>query len=88
MVVRKDIILVICDKISKRTHFITITKGISVEELARLFQDNVWKLYGLLDIKQKTTVCSKIDKEIKQNVGNWDKTVNSLSSTNCQVYKQ
>ena len=29
------------------THFIAITEGISVEGLAKLFQDNVWKLHGL-----------------------------------------
>jgi len=34
---RKDIILVVCDKLSKMAYFVTMTEGISVEELARLF---------------------------------------------------
>ena len=28
-------------------HFVEITKGTSAEKLARLFRDNIWKLYGL-----------------------------------------
>jgi len=28
-------------------HFIPTTEKILAEELARLFRDNVWKLYGL-----------------------------------------
>ena len=30
-------------------HFIMTIKGILVEELARLFRENMWKLHGLLD---------------------------------------
>ena len=29
------------------THFLATTKGTLAEGLARLFRDNVWKLYGL-----------------------------------------
>jgi len=29
------------------THFVAITKETLMEELARLFKDNIWKLYGL-----------------------------------------
>jgi len=43
----KDVILVVCDRLSKITHFVTTTKKISAEELARLFKDNVWKLHRL-----------------------------------------
>ena len=31
------------------THFVAMTEGTSVEGLARLFRDNVWKLHGLLE---------------------------------------
>ena len=31
------------------THFVAITEGTSVEGLARLFQNNVWKLHRLLE---------------------------------------
>ena len=47
VVAGKDAILVVCDRLSKMTHFVATTEGTLVEELARLFWDNVWKLYGL-----------------------------------------
>jgi len=31
------------------THFVTATKGMLAEGLARLFRDNVWKLHWLLE---------------------------------------
>jgi len=49
LVVGKDAILVVCDRLSKMTHFIATIEEISVEELVRLFRDNVWKLHGLLE---------------------------------------
>jgi len=42
-----DSILVVCDRFSKMSHFVATTEKITVEELARLFRDNVWKLHGL-----------------------------------------
>jgi len=47
VVAGKDAILVVCDRLSKMTHFVATTKGTSVEGLARLFRDNIWKLHGL-----------------------------------------
>jgi len=47
VVAGKDAILVICDRLSKMTHFVATTEGTSAEGLARLFKDNVWKLHGL-----------------------------------------
>ena len=41
VVAGKDMILVVCDQLSKMTHFVATTEGTSAEELARLFQDNV-----------------------------------------------
>ena len=49
VVARKDVILVVCDMLSKITYFVTTTKGMLVEGLARLFRDNVWKLHELLE---------------------------------------
>jgi len=48
VVAGKDVVLVVCDRLSKITHFVATTEGTSVEGLARLFRDNIWKLYGLL----------------------------------------
>jgi len=47
VVAGKDAILVVCDRLSKMTHFVATTEGTSAKELARLFRDNVWKLHGL-----------------------------------------
>ena len=47
VVAGKDTILVMCDQLSKMTHFVATMEGTSVEDLARLFQDNVWKLHRL-----------------------------------------
>ena len=45
----KDTILVVCNKLFKITYFIAKTEEILVERLARLFRDDVWKLYRLLE---------------------------------------
>ena len=44
-----DSILVVCNRFLKISHFIVMTEIIIVEELARLFKDNIWKLHGLLE---------------------------------------
>jgi len=41
LVAEKDTILVVCDRLSKMTHFVTTTEEISAEGLAKLFRDNV-----------------------------------------------
>jgi len=48
VVAGKNAILVVCDRLSKMTHFVATTEETLAEELARLFRNNVWKLYGLL----------------------------------------
>ena len=47
LVTGKDAILVVCDRLSKMAHFMATTEGTSVEGLARLFRDNMWKLHEL-----------------------------------------
>jgi len=47
LVAGKNVILVVCDRLSKMAHFVVMTEGTSVEGLARLFRYNVWKLHGL-----------------------------------------
>ena len=41
VVAEKDAILVVCNRLSKMTHFVTITEGMLVERLVRLFKDNI-----------------------------------------------
>ena len=47
IVAGKDMILVVCNRLTKITHFVTTIKEILVEGLVRLFRNNIWKLYGL-----------------------------------------
>ena len=47
VVAGKDAVLVVCNQLSKMTHFVATMEGTLAEGLARLFRDNVWKLHGL-----------------------------------------
>jgi len=42
-----DSILVVCNRFSKMSYFVAMTEKTTVEGLAKLFKDNVWKLHGL-----------------------------------------
>jgi len=48
LVAEKDAILVVCNMLSKIIHFVATTEEMLAKGLARLFRDNIWKLYGLL----------------------------------------
>ena len=47
LVAGKNTILVVYDKLSKIAHFVATIEETTTEGLARLFRDNMWKLYGL-----------------------------------------
>ena len=47
LVARKDVILVVCNWLSKMTYFVVTIERISAEELVWLFRDNVQKLHEL-----------------------------------------
>ena len=47
VVAGKDVILVVCDRLSKIAHFVAIIKGTLAEGLARLFWNYIWKLHRL-----------------------------------------
>ena len=47
IVAGKNVILVVYNRLSKMMHFVVIMERITVEGLARLFRDNVWRLHGL-----------------------------------------
>jgi len=49
LVAEENVILAVCDRLSKMIHFVATTKGMLAKGLARLFRDNVWKLYRLLE---------------------------------------
>jgi len=44
LIARKNTILVIYNRLSKITHSMATAKEISVEELVRLFKNNIYKL--------------------------------------------
>ena len=41
LVARKDKNLVVCNRLLKMTHFVATIEGMIVEELVRLFRDNI-----------------------------------------------
>jgi len=41
LVAGKDTILVVCDRLSKMTHFVATTEGTLAEELVQLFRNNI-----------------------------------------------
>jgi len=47
LVARKDAILLVCNRLSKMTHFVVAAEEILAEGMARLSQNNIWKLYRL-----------------------------------------
>jgi len=72
VVAGNDAILVVCDRLSKMTHFVAMTEGTSVEGLARLFRDNVWKLHGLPESvisDQGPQFAAELTKELNQMLG-------------------
>ena len=72
VVAGKDAILVVCDRLSKMTHFVATTEGTSAEGLARLFRDNVWKLHGLPESvvsDRGPQFAAELTKELNQMLG-------------------
>ena len=72
VVAGKDAILVVCDWLSKMTHFVTTTEEISAEGLVRLFQDNMWKLHGLPEsviLDRGPQFTAELTKKLNQMLG-------------------
>jgi len=42
-----NVILVVCDRMTKIVHFVSTTEKTSVEGVTRLFWNNIWKLHRL-----------------------------------------
>ena len=72
VVAGKDAILVVCDQLSKMTHFVAITEGTSAKRLARLFRDNIWKLHGLPEsvvLDRGPQFAAELTKELNKILG-------------------
>ena len=68
LVARKDIVLIVYNRLSKITYFIITTQRTLAEELARLFRDDIQKLPELLESVIYATICSKVDKKAEQDI--------------------
>ena len=72
VVAEKNVILVVCNRLSKIMNFLATTGGTSAKGLARLLWDNVWKLYGLLEsvVSDKgPQFMAKLTKELNRMLG-------------------
>ena len=72
VVAGKDVVLVICDQLSKITQFVATTVGMLMEGLARLFRDNVWKLHGLPEsmvLDRGPQFAAELTKELNRMLG-------------------
>ena len=72
LVAGKDAILVVCNMLSKMTYFIATTEETSAEGLVRLFRDNVWKLYRLLEsivLDRELQFVAEMTKELNSILG-------------------
>jgi len=72
VVTGKDAILIVCDRLSKMTHFVATTEGTIAEGLTRLFWDNVWKLHGLLEsvvLDRGPQFAAELTKELNRMLG-------------------
>ena len=67
-----DSILVVVDQFSKMMHAMPTTSSVTVEGVARLFRDNVWKLHGLPEktlSNRGPQFMSKVMKELNRLLG-------------------
>ena len=72
VVAGKNAILVVCNQLSKMTHFVATTEGTSAEGLVRLFRDNVWKLHGLPEsviLDRGPQFAAELTKELNRMLG-------------------
>ena len=67
-----DLILVVCNRFLKMSHFVATTEKTTAEELVRLFRDNVWKLHGLLEsviLDREPQFAAGLTKELNKMLG-------------------
>ena len=72
LVAEKNVILVVYDRLSKIAYFMTTIERISVEELMRLFRDNMWKLHELpksIILNKRPQFTAELTKELNKILG-------------------
>ena len=79
-----DLILVVYNRFSKMLYFVVTIEKITAEELVRLFRDNVWKLYGLLEsviLNRRSQFVVGLMRKLNKMLGDRKKIVYGLSPT-------
>ena len=69
-------VLVVCDCLTKMAHFIPTTEKTSAKELASIFRDQMWKLYGLPESiisDRRAQFVAGMMKEVNKLLGIWTK---------------
>ena len=72
LVAEKDTIIVVCDRLFKIVYFVIITEGTLAEGLVRLFRDNRWKLYRLLEnvvLNRELQFVAELTKKLNKMLG-------------------
>jgi len=76
-----DSILVVVNRLIKIVHFIPTTEKTSAEGLARLFRDNIWKLYKLpksIILDRGPQFAARLMKELNGMLGIKDKLLTAF----------
>jgi len=72
IVAGKDVILVVCNILSKMMHFVATMEETTVEGLARLLRDNVWRLHRLSESvvsNRRPQFSAELTKELNKMLG-------------------
>jgi len=72
LVVGKYMILVVCNRLPKIAYFVAMIEETLIEGLARLFRDNVWKLYRLpksIISDRESQFMAELTKELNKMLG-------------------
>ena len=72
LVARKDVILVVCDRLSKVTHFVATMERTSAKGLVWLFRDNMWKLHRLPEsvvLDKRLQFAAELTRELNRMLG-------------------
>ena len=64
-----DLILVVCDRFSKMSHFVAMTEKTTVEGLARLFRNYVWKLLESVISDREPQFAAGLTRELNKMLG-------------------
>ena len=65
-------ILVVCDRLSKITHFVATMERTSGKGLVWLFRDNMWKLHRLLEsvvLDKRLQFAAELTRELNRMLG-------------------